>query len=445
MARRVIVIALVVLSSAFAYVTVFTLWANRQFLNTDNWTKTSSQLLESKHVREQVAEFLVDRLYARVNVSGALQQALPQPAKPLAGPIAGGLRNAADEGVQKLLERPKIQLVWEKANHVAHTAFLKAIEGGGKNVSTQNGTVVLHLSQLAATVARQLGLGNVASKIPPDAADITILKAHQLEAVQNALKALRGVSIVVLILWLLFSVAAVVVGVGRRREALRALGFGLIAAGALALLTRTLAGNAIVNALSSTAAVEPAIRDVWSIGTSLVIEAAQSAIAYGVVIALAAWLAGPTRVATRARQGLAPFLADPRWAFGGLAVLFFLLVLWGPTPATRNPLGLLLFAILLAVGVEVLRRQTAEEYPDATFGALGQAGQAGMAKVGGAVSAGGRAVAGKVSGLRSGGGSQSTAEDDQLARLERLGKLRDSGVLDQAEFEAQKKAILAGR
>jgi Short C-terminal domain len=443
MARRVVVIGLVVLASAFAYVTVFTLWANRQFLNTDNWTKTSSQLLESKAVREQVAQFIVDRIYARVNVSGALQQALPPPAKPLAGPIAGGLRNAADQGVQKLLERPKVQLVWEKANRAAHTAFLKVIEGGGKHVSTTNGTVVLHLSQLAATVARQLGLGNVASKIPPDAADITILKAHQLEAVQNALKALRGVSIVVLILWLAFSAAAVVVAVGRRREAVRAIGIGLIAAGALALLTRTLAGNAIVNALSSTAAVEPAIRDVWSIGTSLVIEAAQSCIAYGAVIVLAAWLAGRTRVATRCREGLAPFLADPRWAFGGLAVLFFLLVVWGPTPATRNPLGLLVFAVLLAVGLEFLRRQTAREYPDATFGALGEAGQAGAAKVGAAVSAGGRAVAGRVSGLR-GGGSKPAAEDDTLARLERLGKLRESGVLDDAEFEAQKKAILAG-
>jgi hypothetical protein len=444
MARRVIVLALVVLASAFAYLTVFTLWANRQFLNTDNWTKTSSQLLEKKAIREQVADFIVDRIYARVNIPGALQQALPPPAKPLAGPIAGGLRNAADQGVQRLLERPKVQLVWERANRVAHQTFLKTIEGGGKHVSTTNGDVVLHLSQVAATVASQLGLGNVASKIPPDAADITILHADQLETVQNALKALRGVSIVVLILWLAFSVAAVVVGVGRRREALRSIGIGLIAGCALALLTRTLAGNAIVNALSSTEAVKPAIRDVWTVGTTLMTEAAKAGIAYGVVIVFAAWLAGPTRIAIRARQGLAPFLADPRWAFGGAAVLFFILALWAPTPAFHNPLGLLVLAILLAVGVEVLRRQTAREYPDATFGALGEAGQAGAAKVGGAVAAGGRAVAGRVSGLRGGGGAGSTAEDDQLARLERLGKLRDSGVLDDAEFEAQKKAILAG-
>ncbi|WP_402462574.1 SHOCT domain-containing protein [Isoptericola aurantiacus] len=34
--------------------------------------------------------------------------------------------------------------------------------------------------------------------------------------------------------------------------------------------------------------------------------------------------------------------------------------------------------------------------------------------------------------------------DDVLARLERLGQLRDSGVLTDAEFAAQKARILAG-
>ena len=65
------------------------------------------------------------------------------------------------------------------------------------------------------------------------------------------MKALRGVSIVVLILWLVFSVAAVIVGVGRRRETLRAIGIGLIAAGAVALLTRTLAGAVCHDAIDA--------------------------------------------------------------------------------------------------------------------------------------------------------------------------------------------------
>src|SRR3954466_4807741 len=127
MLRRAIVIGLVVFASAFAYLTIFALWANRQFLNTDNWTKTSSQLLQKQAVREQVSGFIVDQIYANVNVQGLIAQALPPPAKPLAGPAAGSLRNAADQGVQELLKRPKVQQLWENANRVAHRAFLTTI------------------------------------------------------------------------------------------------------------------------------------------------------------------------------------------------------------------------------------------------------------------------------------------------------------------------------
>jgi hypothetical protein len=442
MPRRVFVTGLVVLATVFSFVSLMALWANRQFLNTNGWTRTSSELLERKAVRVQVAEFLVDRLYARVDVQGRLAQVLPPVAKPLAGPAAGALRNAAEKGVEHLLQRPRVQLAWEKANRVAHQELLAAIEGESSKVSTSDGNVTLHLSAMLATVASSLGFGNLGAKIPPDAADITVLRSNKLDTVKSALKALRGAAVVLLILSAALFAAAVALS-RRRRESLRAVGVGLVVAGVLALLTRLFAGHAIINALASTAAVKPAITDTWTVATSLLVEAALSTIAYGVVIVLAAWLVGPTRVASAARRRLAPFIEDPRWAFGGLGVLVVLLVVWGPTPATRQPLGVLVFAALLAVGVELLRRQTAREYPDATLGELGQAGQAGMARVGSAVSAGGRAVAGRVGGLRS-GGAPSPAGGDKLDQLERLERLRESGALDEAEFQAEKRRVLGG-
>ena len=42
---------------------------------------------------------------------------------------------------------------------------------------------------------------------------------------------------------------------------------------------------------------------------------------------------------------------------------------------------------------------------------------------------------------RTSGGS---AEDERLEQLERLGRLKESGVLDQEEFAAQKRLVLAG-
>src|SRR4051795_10743383 len=104
--RRGFAVTLVVLASIAAFLAIFSLWANRQLLNTENWTTTSSKLLAKPMVRDRVAGFLVDQLYENVDVAGELQAALPDRAKLLAGPAAGALRPLAERGANALLPRP---------------------------------------------------------------------------------------------------------------------------------------------------------------------------------------------------------------------------------------------------------------------------------------------------------------------------------------------------
>ena len=86
-------------------------------------------------------------------------------------------------------------------------------------------------------------------------------------------------------------------------------------------------------------------------------------IVYGIVIVASAWLAGPTRPATEIRKALAPTLRDsPAVAYYAVGGVLVLLVLIGPTPAFRNIVWILVFAVLLAYGVTMLRRQTALEF-----------------------------------------------------------------------------------
>ena len=162
--RRILVTTLVVVASILSVFSIMALWANRQVLNTDNWTSSSSKLLESKAIRTSVATFLVDKLYANVNVQGELQQALPAQIKPLAGPAAGGLRNLAQQGVEQLLQRPRVQALWENANRAAQKQLLKLLEGGGGALSTAGGTVKLDLGVVLQQAAATLGVGqNLAS------------------------------------------------------------------------------------------------------------------------------------------------------------------------------------------------------------------------------------------------------------------------------------------
>lgn len=424
-------LAIIAVASILSLLAIFALWANRQLLNTDNWTRTSSELIENDAIRTQVSTFLVDELYTNVDVTGELEQVFarvlgPAGADRLAGPAAGALRTAADRGVNALLERPVPQQVWENANRRAHKRLLFVVEGGGDVLSTSGGDVTLDLSALLSQTQSNLGVGGrVQEKLPAGAAQIVLFKSGQLELAQDGVRLLKTLAIVLLALALALFALAIFLARGWRREALRACGIGLLFAGAAGLLVRTLAGDAVVDALATTEAVRPAAEAAWSIGTSLLQQVATAALIYGVVIVFAAWLAGPTAWAVGARRGLAPYLREPRFAWGGYAVVLLVLFAWAPTPAFRLVVPALILIALLAVGVEALRRQTMREFPDADYHESTER------------------LRRWFSGLFRRRDAASTPADARLDELERLGRMRDSGALDASEYATEKARILA--
>ena len=110
-AHRKLGLALIVVASLLTFLAIFAVWANRQLLNTDNWTDTSTELLENDAIRTQIGAFLVESLYANVDVKGELEEVFEQVLQPagastLAGPAASGLRSLADQRVEVLLQRP---------------------------------------------------------------------------------------------------------------------------------------------------------------------------------------------------------------------------------------------------------------------------------------------------------------------------------------------------
>ena len=78
----------------------------------------------------------------------------------------------------------------------------------------------------------------------------------------------------------------------------------------------------------------------------------------------AAWFAGPSRYATRARQFIAPFLREhPEWVYAIVAVIMLLIFIWNPIPSTGKLAGIVIYTLLAFFGAYILRRQTAEEFP----------------------------------------------------------------------------------
>jgi hypothetical protein len=369
--RRLIgVNALIVLTTLLLIVGMLSVWADRLLFNPDNWENASTQLLQNDQIRSATANYLVDQLYANVNVAGLLGQALPPRLEPLAGPAAGALQNVAVQGTELALSRPRVQDLWAKANRAADQAFIAVVNGGKGPVGVNQGEVSLNLAQIVNTIAARLGLpSGLGSKLPANVANLTIFKSNQLKAVQNGGKAVKGLALILTILCPLLMGLAILLAKGHRRKTLRTVGFAIVFAGIAGLGIRSLLKNAITNSLVHDASLRPAVHAVLDIGTQLLGTIAGAFILVGAVIVVAAILAGPMKPFVALRRAIAPFLRDqPVGTYAVTCGVMLIVFVWNPIPSTGTPVGIIVYLALALFGTEMLRRQTAEEFPDAQRG-----------------------------------------------------------------------------
>ena len=193
--RLIGVDVLIGVTTILLVVGIFATWANRLLFSPDNWSKTSTQLLQNENVRTTTANYVVDQLYANVDVAGLLKQALPTQFQGLAGPAAGALRNAAVSGAQLALSRPRVQQLWAQANRAADQTFVDVVNGRKGTVGVNQGAVTLNLAAIVNNIAGRLGLpADVASKLPPNVANLVIFRSDQLKYVQNGGKAIKNLA-----------------------------------------------------------------------------------------------------------------------------------------------------------------------------------------------------------------------------------------------------------
>ncbi len=72
-----IVAGLLLLGTLLAFVAIFSIWANRQALNTDNWVDTSEKVLQNEEVQAQLSSYVAAQLFASVDVQAELAKTLP--------------------------------------------------------------------------------------------------------------------------------------------------------------------------------------------------------------------------------------------------------------------------------------------------------------------------------------------------------------------------------
>jgi len=365
--RSVAVWALIVLASLLALVSALTVWSKQQLLDTDKFTSSSAKLLANDEIRATLSNRLVDLLNQRVDVQAQLEEKLPPRAKGAAPAIAAAIQNSTGQVINAFLGTAQAQALWERINRRAHGALVNVLEGKDAGaVSTANGDVVLDLRPLIQRVAERLGVGDrLKQRAPPDAGEIVLLKSNQLDAAQKGVRVLNALSS-----WLWLAVVAllalaVYLAHGTRRTMLEAVGLSLLTVGVLLLVIRRFVGDAIVDSLVKTETSKPAVHAIWLIETDLLRDIALALVFYGLFALIAGIVAGPSRLAVGLRRWLAPTWRErPVLVWVAATVLFLVFLAWGPSGGSRRLLGVLILAALLALGLEVWRRQTLREFPE---------------------------------------------------------------------------------
>jgi hypothetical protein len=368
--RGVLVWSLFVLATILLFVSSLTVWSKRQLLDDQAWANSSTQLLANDEVRGAIAQKLSDGLFQRIDVEAQLRQRLPKRSQGIAPALAATLQNTVGPAAaDRLLQRPRVQTLWENANKRAHAAVVRVLEGKdlGKNgnISTANGVVTLDLRPAITRLATRLGVEDrLKANADPNAGQLVIMKSDQLGAAQTAVKILKALSsLLVIVVFALFALA-IYLSQGRRRLLLAATGASFLFVGLVIASLRRFIGGAVVDSLVKTQANKHPVSVIWAIESSVLRDIAIILVAYGALVLLATVLAGQNRPAVAVRRWLAPSFRDhPIVVWATAAAVFLILLAWGPTAGDRRLLGVAILAVTTAIAVEALRRQTLREFP----------------------------------------------------------------------------------
>lgn len=429
-----------VLAGLLLLLSAFAVWIDRVALNTGVFTGTSTALLGDDEIRSAVANRAVDELFANIDVQAEIGEQLPDDYQGLSGAATAGLRQAAYRIVDRALEEPVFQQLFEISLEQSHLTLVQVLEGGGDRISTEGGEVTLDLGAIIQEAADRIGIGRqVADNLPEGAGRIVVLRSDELDTAQNVFQLLKTLAWVLPLLTLAAFGLAVWLAAERRR-AVRGIGVTLVAVGIVGLLAAALTRNYVVESLVARHDDRQAASNAWDILTELLRGSFRLLIVVGILFLAASWLAGPSRRALGARGWLAPALRNRVWAYVVLGAIALLLLVSAQVTDFSRFLVVAVLAALGATWIELTRRQTLVEHPDA-------AGTTFFSDTWERVTnwwEAQRAAAAARNASQGAASPGAPAATDVSARLVALAELHRNGALTDDEFATAKARVLAG-
>jgi hypothetical protein len=393
---------LIVIGCILAPVSVVAVWTANQVSDTSRYIANIEPLIHEPAIQNALTDKVSTAITTRLNVTGVTSTAaadlqshgltrLGGLLKSFAPSIASAVDGYIHSTVHKIVTGPRFPKAWVQVNTVAHQALVNVLSGRGTTVKTVNGQVTVDLAPFIEIVKQDLASRGftLVNKLPPILPQLALFSSRDLTKAQSLYRLINDLKIVLPIL------ALVLIGLGvyiarSHRRALIGAGLGLAASmlvlGAALLIARTIYLNSVPpSVLPSDAAAVMYDTFVRFIKTAL-----RTLLVVGLVVALAAFLTGPSAAAVKTRGAFSSGFAWIRrrgerqgvstgpvgeWTYAhrhvlricavGLFALIF--VFWGhPTAAVVILLVVLLLVVLGLI--ELIARPPGPAAPAETAG-----------------------------------------------------------------------------
>ncbi|MBE9928113.1 hypothetical protein G8C93_19725, partial [Cellulosimicrobium cellulans] len=391
---------LITLGALLAPLGAVSAWAQRELTDTDRYVATVGPLAGDPVVQSAVAGRLTEVVMSRIDVAALVDDLVggleerdvpPRATRALAAleaPLTSGVESLVHETATRLVESDAFEGAWLQANRVAHEQLVAVMRGEDGDVLqvSDDGRLSIQLSGLIDLLKERLvdrGL-DVAARIPSVDATFTVAQSAELVMLQN-----RYAQVVTLTTWLPWVVlgllAAGVLVANHRSRALVVAGLALTGAMVALGVGLAVARGLYLGALSGQVVRLDAAEVVFDQAVGYLRLTLRTVGVLGLVVALAAYVGGPSASARSLRAGLGRAGAAVRgWGEGRgvstgpvgdwlgrhkafvrvvvVAAAALVLLLAG-TPTPGLVVGVALVAGLVLVVVEILARPPAAVAP----------------------------------------------------------------------------------
>jgi hypothetical protein len=276
-----------------ANVAVFT----RTFVfDTDTFADALAPEQPDEDVIAGVADTLSDQIVTATAVQDRVQELTPRDNALVAATVADAVEDIVDDTVRTAMQSDRFRDLWREAVIRAHDRFVALVEGDHRQ------PVQLDLRQAVARVDQSLeerGIDLIDDATIEEVGDVVALRRSQIDEVRETVNLARRLVIALPIVALALIAAAMALTPDRRRMLARA-GVGIV----VAMVVTAVALRIIRTAITDRVEVDvrrQGVESLWGRLFETLFQQTAALMALGLVIALGAWLAGPTRLAVRLR------------------------------------------------------------------------------------------------------------------------------------------------